>query len=374
MGRSLFVIGSGTPWDGTRLADRHVAEQLVSRFDVLFVDPPTSFRDSYNDLRLSGYREPRLRSVGDGLWRLTPKVTPRSWYPGVRQLTARLVSRALRSAVRQLGLPVAGVLATNELLLGVLEGTQAVWARDDYAAGGSLMGISPSVLRDRQERAARKADLAIVVTPALRTKWEHLGVPATVVPNGVDPDLFAEPTPRPPDIPDASPLVGFSGTLSKRMDLGLLHAILDADLDLMMVGFPQHTMPRDEIDALASRNRMHLLGHREYEDLPGYLQAFDVGLVPYTQSEFNKASFPLKTLEYLASGVPVVATDLPGVRQLGTDLVAIASPEEFVDVVRAQAELRHNPELVADRQALARKHSWSRRSDEIVRAMGLDAT
>jgi len=51
------------------------------------------------------------------------------------------------------------------------------------------------------------------------------------------------------------------------------------------------------------------VGPQPYGALPGYLRLMDVGVVPYRDSAFNRGSFPLKTLEYLAAGRGVVATD-----------------------------------------------------------------
>ena len=64
---------------------------------------------------------------------------------------------------------------------------------------------------------------------------------------------------------------------------------------------------------------------RQFQELPSYLRVIDVGLTPYSQSDFNRASFPLKTLEYLAAGRPVVASDLPANRWLDTSHVSIAA-------------------------------------------------
>jgi hypothetical protein len=74
----------------------------------------------------------------------------------------------------------------------------------------------------------------------------------------------------------------------------------------------------------------------------------DVGLTPYADTPFNQASFPLKTLEYLSAGLPVVSTDLPGALAAGRpgpqrtggrrELIALASEEtEFVAAVRRLA-------------------------------------
>ena len=87
--------------------------------------------------------------------------------------------------------------------------------------------------------------------------------------------------------------------------------------------------------------------------------------MPYGRTEFNKHSFPMKTLEYLSAGRPVVATSLPAIRWLDTDLVPLAdTPEAFARgrprggpardaalVLRRRA-VRRGPQLGAARRAL----------------------
>jgi glycosyltransferase involved in cell wall biosynthesis len=45
--------------------------------------------------------------------------------------------------------------------------------------------------------------------------------------------------------------------------------------------------------------------------LPDYLRGFDVALLPCPLNDYTRSMFPMKFFEYLAAGVPVVATDLP---------------------------------------------------------------
>ena len=371
--RPLVVIGAGSFWSGTRLADRHVAEFLSKRADVLYVDPPMSFRTARNDPRLAdAAREKAFRPVAPGIWRLIPKVPPRDRYRLIRPLTSWLVTRAVRRAVESMDRPVSAVLSTSDRVLGVVDGRQVFWARDDYSAGGGLMGLAASQLRAKEIAAARKADLVVAVTPSLVDKWTRLGVSSVLVPNGVDADLFATPGPRPTDMPTDRPVVGFCGTLSARIDLSILHRIVDAGLCLVLIGHPQWTMDQGEIDRLADRPGVAMLGHRSYDQLPAYMAAMDVGLVPYTDSAFNRASFPLKTLEYLAAGLPVVATDLPAIRSLDTDLVTIADPDQFVTATVAAVALRDDRDLLRRRQAFAARHDWAARVEEIAVALGID--
>ena len=99
-----------------------------------------------------------------------------------------------------------------------------------------------------------------------------------------------------------------------------------------------------------------------------------VGLVPYTDTQFNRASFPLKTLEYLAAGLPVVSSDLPSVRWLATDQVEIAGdPHTFGDAVDRAVEQSSDPALREQRQSFARGHDWANRVATLAAALGLSA-
>jgi glycosyltransferase involved in cell wall biosynthesis len=53
------------------------------------------------------------------------------------------------------------------------------------------------------------------------------------------------------------------------------------------------------------------MGRRSYESVPGLLRLLDIGLVPFLIDDFTRAINPLKIYEYLATGLPVVATALP---------------------------------------------------------------
>ena len=109
-----------------------------------------------------------------------------------------------------------------------------------------------------------------------------------------------------------------------------LEAVAQSGHSLLLVGPRQTTFELERINALLSLPNVQWVGPKPFESLPSYLRITTVGLTPYADSDFNRASFPLKTLEYLAAGKPVVSTDLPAARWLATDLVTIAkSPADF---------------------------------------------
>jgi teichuronic acid biosynthesis glycosyltransferase TuaH len=152
--------------------------------------------------------------------------------------------------------------------------------------------------------------------------------------------------------------------------LRLLEAVADRGRSLLLVGPKDPTFEPQRFDALVSRPNVSWVGPKPFDALPSYFRAIDVGVVPYGDSPFNRGSFPLKTLEYLAAGRAVVSTDLPATRWLDTNLVAIASaPEAFADHVERLLEEGAKSGLTASRKEFAAKHSWPVRAGEFYEAI-----
>jgi teichuronic acid biosynthesis glycosyltransferase TuaH len=186
-----------------------------------------------------------------------------------------------------------------------------------------------------------------------------------LIPNGCDARRFrsSDSSPWPPELTLPAPIAGFVGHLNDRIDLRLLEAVVDAGLSLLVVGPRNRGFEPDRLPALLGRPGVQYVGPKASEELPPYFRAMDVGLVPYAVSPFNLGSFPLKTLEYLSAGLPVVATDLPATRWLGTDLVAIDStPVGFAASAVRAASVRRQPGEVGRRQEFAAGHDWSCRA------------
>jgi teichuronic acid biosynthesis glycosyltransferase TuaH len=157
-------------------------------------------------------------------------------------------------------------------------------------------------------------------------------------------------------------VVGFVGHLGDRIDAELLAAVADRDCTVLLVGPRQRTATAGRLDELLARPNVCWAGPRDYQDLPSVLATADVWMLPYGDSDFNRASFPLKLLEYLAAGRRVVATDLPAVRWLDTGLVTVAStPTGFADAVETALSTPLTATESARRIEFASRHGWSER-------------
>ncbi len=236
-------------------------------------------------------------------------------------------------ASRRLGCPL--VLEVNSPMVEELGRTR----------GLSLRGLAARV----EGEVFRGADLVCAVSGVLAGMLEDLGVPRErllVTPNGVDLEAFDAPDPAAArselGLPQGVPVLGFVGWVRDwhRLDLvveGLESAAL-GDAHLAIVGGGPAVPDLVEAARRAGvSERLHLLGPRRHERIPGLLPAFDVALVP----AINPYASPLKLHEYMAAGLAVVAPDQPNLREVlthGADALLV-SPGDGAALVEACGRL-----------------------------------
>jgi teichuronic acid biosynthesis glycosyltransferase TuaH len=372
----MIVLCAGVRWDDVKMADRHMAENLATHAPVLYVDPVLSHLSRFKNPEVAAaMKGPRLRILKPGLARFTPVVPPKPTHPAMVPLASRAAKHQLRGAVRALGGSVRALISTW-LFLDVYgacgERRRVYWWTDDPVGAADLWGHDADRLAAADDRLARASDLIVVVNEGATRRLLDRGLPAVYLPNGCDAALFAgvDDVAAAPDVHLHGPIAAFVGHLNSRTDLALLEGVADSGVGLLLIGPKDPGFEPERFERLTARTNVVCLGPRPYEELPSYLKLVDVGLVPYGATEFNRWSFPMKTLEYLAAGRPVVATSLPAIRSLNTDLVSLAdTPGNFAASVRHQAELAREPELIARRRAFASTHSWASRADRLVRLL-----
>lgn len=367
----MVVILGGTTWDGIWMSERYLATELSSSVPVLWVDAPTPWpvsRTSGGMRRTAAVRGVRL--VAPGIARLSPVTVPGVSRPGLRAVARAATRAAVRGVVRRSGVTVLGVLvATVEAPHDTLRGVgQTFYVTDDFTAGADLMGLDARWLEGRQRLHAATARHVVAASPALRDGWVGSRPDVVMIPNGCRlPDGTSGGTP--PDVVLPRPIAGVVGQLSDRLDLACLEAVADQGVSLLLVGPDRGLTERDRFQALVSRPTVQWVGEKPQHEVADYLAVMDVGLVPYRTDRFNLASFPLKMLEYLAAGVPVVSTDLPASRWLDTPLVGIGS-----DAGQFAARTTRTLAAPADAAACRRfaaGHTWQQRATQLAPLLGV---
>ncbi|MDQ6738935.1 MAG: glycosyltransferase [Actinomycetota bacterium] len=164
------------------------------------------------------------------------------------------------------------------------------------------------------------------------------------------------------------------GQLNERLDMDILDAAAATSVPITVVGPRVDRDPEFSfrLSAFLSHPNVTWVGQLPTEELGPYIATASLGITPYADSEFNRSSFPLKTLEYLAGGLRVVATDLPAVRWLSTELITVAfGPEDFAAKVLAAARAPQGNSEGLRRQAFASAHSWQARAASLLDLVGI---
>jgi glycosyltransferase involved in cell wall biosynthesis len=223
---------------------------------------------------------------------------------------------------------------------------------------------------ERLERATLSgAGLVLPVSSPLAAYARDRGAQRVeVTPNAVAPERFSD---LPPRDPSAPPVAVFSGALRPWHGIETIAeawALLDGEAPrLRVIG----DGPARDIVAAAGAE---MLGAVPHEQVPRLLGEADIGLAPYSPDAPAYFS-PLKLFEYLAAGLAIVAADIPGVRDVtGSEAAVLIPPGDAPALAREVAVLATDRDarerLGSAARALAAEHTWQRRGQRIIEAVG----
>ncbi len=123
-------------------------------------------------------------------------------------------------------------------------------------------------------------------------------------------------------------VVGYYGVIDERLDLVLLDEVasLNPDSSYVMIGPLAKIQPED----LPRRENIHYYGAREYEQLPNYLKAIDIAMMPFAMNDATRFISPTKTLEFMAAGKPIISTPVYDVvRDYSKHIHIVNNAKEF---------------------------------------------
>ena len=203
-----------------------------------------------------------------------------------------------------------------------------------YIASGATAG-RPAWAVDwlaRRERSwSRDADALVTVNHPLADELRRrLAIERVVVVHNCPP----RPTTAPPrddrirqaaSIPAEAPVVLYHGGLRPGRGLRqLAEALLEPGLEAVHAAFLGFGPLLDEVAALAGEprfgRRLHLLDAVPPDEVVAWVASADVAALPIQASNRSyRLSTPNKLFEALAAGVPVVASDFPGIRAIVAD-------------------------------------------------------
>jgi teichuronic acid biosynthesis glycosyltransferase TuaC len=229
-----------------------------------------------------------------------------------------------------------------------------------------IWGARPEIGR-QIVAAGRAADGMLAVSGAIREDMAALGMPAEKIRvhhTGVDLDAF-----RPVDRAAAKAALGVDGPLLVTAGALIIRKGQDLAIEALK-GIPGATLilvgdgpDRAQFETLARGQPVRFLGIRAHSELPGLLAAADVMVLPTVSEGLANV-----WVEALASGTPVVTSDVGGAREvIDRPEYGCLVPRDPAAIAAAVRDLLADPPAQAAVREGALRFSWDRNGAELAR-------
>jgi glycosyltransferase involved in cell wall biosynthesis len=346
-------------WGYFRTRKQFLLSRFPERWRVFFAQPPAfGAGDPWTPRRqgrVTYFTVPLLKPGTTS--ELYNAATSTAWG---RAAIERVADAWLRRRLGDLGVerrPV--VLVSNIYCPGTLARLPKRKLFYDYNDSPFQFSVTPPWAQRYWERTRDQADAFFAVSEHYRRQLAaESAKPVILLGNGVEFEHFATPRPLPPDIAALpQPRIGYTGLLSHFLDFEALEALRQARRGgtLVLIG-PGSPATEAAVRALGSREGVAVLGARPYEQIPAYVQALDVGVIPFrAHDRFVRGINPNKVYQFLAAGRPVITTPLLDLQPSSLSLQFASDPAALVAAVGTALDSRIDPQAC---QELARPHDW----------------
>lgn len=384
--QSFSLLWFGQRWDKYHRRDRELISHLIQYPGVqhiLVIEPPfplTSIANLWRREYDEDGKDTWERILRRGLiWQPEPGVwvaSPLVPVPGARHAVSRLynVSRRLTARVmlRRLNIqrPVlwlGGPYFTSPLIGHFGEGLLCYSLCEDFREKDPA---NREMIRSEDTRLSKEADLIFVVSEELAQQRQECSDKVSVVPNGVDVE-FVTSRKNNVSLPQEfatvqRPIIGFAGGINENIDLDLVFYLAQErpDWSIVMIG-PLSSYAR-AVARQHSLANLHSWGSRPFEDVPAYVDNFDVCILPYKENARNRRVSSMKLYIYLALGKPVVARPVADAERFGNVVALAREKQAFLRAI--ETSLANDcAEARQARISVARAQGWDKRAKEIHR-------
>ena len=338
------IVYFGNDWHAeNRTSSHHVALQLSKTNEVLYIEcpglrsPHASGRDFKKLISKVTKSLRKPRPVHENLSVYTLFQIPFHRFAFIRALNKFLILAAIKRVMKMqnINAPLLWFVVPHlSSLPGAIPSRLVVYyCIDDYSA---LPDIDSESVANMDAEMTRKADVVFIASGTLMEKKKRLNDNVYLSPHGVDFEHFNRAYKGTVTVPDdvihlnKAPVIGFFGLIEEWIDLELVKLIAEQhpEWHLLMIG-------RVAVTDNPCKNipNVHFIGRRDFQSLPAYATAFDVGILPYKLNRQVLNSNPIKLREYLAAGLPVVSVRFPQVENYA-DVVSIADNyQEFIHMI-----------------------------------------
>jgi len=318
-----IVCISSHYWDDAWFRKQHFMSRFVKKgYEVAYIEPSFSMvRTADSDKK--NYQTNKLFEVSverknrNLLLIKPPRYLPFCTRPFINTLNIRYISFRIADTLRKHGFKDYTLWVYRPEFadgLNIFHHKKLVAdIADDEAAYYAENRLKSLYMKRCSETLVKKSDVVIVTASTLIDKFRRISSNIHLAPNGYDSDLFSIKTVKAPtDISEIKgPIVGFIGTLFNFLDFKLLDYIIrkNTDKSFVFIGGCEASVEK-EWKEISGYNNVFWLGKKEKENIPAYIQQFDVCINFFKVDDVSKSVSPLKVFEYLALKKPVVSVEM----------------------------------------------------------------
>jgi glycosyltransferase involved in cell wall biosynthesis len=228
-----------------------------------------------------------------------------------------------------------------------------------------------------EKESLKKADIVFTTAKTLYERKKKYNPNTYLMPNPANIDHFSQVLTKNLEIPHdikgiKKPVVGYIGAIDKyKLDSELIEYIAKSrpDWSIVMIG-GMGICDTTTYKTVPKRENIHYLGQKRFDELPNYIKHFDVCIIPYNINNYTETVFPLKFFEYMATGKPIVTTNLPALDEY-KDIVGYAKDkEEFMEYIKKTLK-EEDQVIINERLKIAKANSWDARVEEMIKIIKL---
>ncbi|QAA76346.1 MAG: glycosyl transferase family 1 [Candidatus Bipolaricaulis sibiricus] len=221
---------------------------------------------------------------------------------------------------------------------------------------------------------SRALDAVVVATEGIAEKFR--GLNPVVIHNYPDLRMLPDLSPVPKEGKEKT-LVYVGGISKLRGALEMVRALEYLDhvdgLRLDLIGRFEPPELERELQALPGYRRVRFLGWLQPPEVYGHLKEADIGLVCLHPEPRYVVAWPVKLFEYMAAGLPVVASNFPLWKEIvgGNNCGLCVDPLDPKAIAQAIEYLLTHPEEARrmgehGRQAVREKYNWEKESEKLL--------
>jgi len=387
-----FVIFSLSPWNiniGCNIKDISI-ELARQNHRVLYIDVPLKRKERWfmkdqpfvkevKDRHRAGQS---LKQIDENLWHYMPdeilesvnSVNSNSLFDAVNYINNKRFAKSIRKAIRAVGFNEYIVLNDNEIYNGfhlkkmLNPSVYMYYLRDMLSA---FVYWKRHVSRLEPELISN-ADVVVTNSEYLSDYAGKFNSKSYYVGQGCDVTQYMQ---RPPqaeidavlkDIP--RPIVGYVGSLNaERLNIPLIHelAVKRPELSFVLVGPEDQAFQESKLHEVKN---IYFLGKKDMADLPKYIHGFDVAINPQNLNEITIGNYPRKVDEYLAAGVPVVATKTDAMNPFRMHVYLGETAGDYSELITLALKENSTQKSKA-RVEFAAGHTWKNNVLEMIKAL-----